>query len=256
MSESKPPMLGAAVGEGVVILEVGLERTKYYVHSALLTHHSEYFRNALGGPWLEAETGVFKWNDIHPAVVNLFVHWLYTNTLPESDEWEETRRMLGPTSQACFLAKLKAYAFADRFLVPEFRRAVNNSLVDDIQEWKWMIPLSEMSGLAQEAFANIPSDRPILQFLVDKAGFGAAECYEAFGGSMDDLPRAFLQRLIRRLDEELRRERAHENESKSRCYYEHASKKEQEACRDLHMEYDEEKDFGFFGKPYLLNASV
>jgi hypothetical protein len=53
--------------DGTIILEIGPDRLKYYVHKALLVHHSEYFRNALKGPWKEAEGGVVKLVDVQPA---------------------------------------------------------------------------------------------------------------------------------------------------------------------------------------------
>jgi hypothetical protein len=48
-----------------VIIEVGdVDPEKYYVHRALLVHHSEYFRKALQGPWREAEEGVVRLKDV------------------------------------------------------------------------------------------------------------------------------------------------------------------------------------------------
>ena len=41
------------------------EPNKHYIHQALLIHHSEYFRKALQGPWLEAEEGVVRLKDVN-----------------------------------------------------------------------------------------------------------------------------------------------------------------------------------------------
>ncbi|KAF2035580.1 hypothetical protein EK21DRAFT_107101 [Setomelanomma holmii] len=46
-----------------VLIEVGGRHEKYHVHKGLLTHHSDYFREALQGPF------------------NVFVHWLYVRTI-------------------------------------------------------------------------------------------------------------------------------------------------------------------------------
>ena len=48
-------------------LEIGPKHIKYCLHKALLVHHSEYFRNALKGPWQEAEEGVIRLEDVEPA---------------------------------------------------------------------------------------------------------------------------------------------------------------------------------------------
>lgn len=49
------------------MLEVGPDRVKYCDHKALLVHHSEYFRNALGGSWEEAKAALIVLEEIEPA---------------------------------------------------------------------------------------------------------------------------------------------------------------------------------------------
>lgn len=41
-----------AAREGIAIVEVGVSKTRYYVHKSILTRHSEYFERALRGPWI------------------------------------------------------------------------------------------------------------------------------------------------------------------------------------------------------------
>lgn len=56
-------------------------------------------------------------------------------------------------------------------------------------------------------------------------------------------PREFLMRVMRALPST----RVNELEILSgRCYYEHASEKEEEACRKKYMVFDEVKDGGYF----------
>ena len=52
----------------IVIIQVGPEHRRYYLHKAFLIHYSEYFRKALSGPWKEAEEGVIPLEDIEPGV--------------------------------------------------------------------------------------------------------------------------------------------------------------------------------------------
>jgi hypothetical protein len=49
---------------GTFVLETGPEHDQNHVHIALLTHHSEYFYNALRDPWEEAHEGVVSLDDI------------------------------------------------------------------------------------------------------------------------------------------------------------------------------------------------
>lgn len=56
----------SALVAGTVFLEAGPDRRRYDVHKALLVHHSGYFRNALKGPWKEAEEGVLTLEDVEP----------------------------------------------------------------------------------------------------------------------------------------------------------------------------------------------
>jgi hypothetical protein len=51
----------------MVIVEVGPNKIKHYVHNALLVHHSEHFRRALSGTWEEAKEGVVTLEGIEPA---------------------------------------------------------------------------------------------------------------------------------------------------------------------------------------------
>lgn len=60
----------AATGP-IVVVEIGPERKKYYIHRALLVHHSEYFRKALHGSWQEAEKGVVALDDVELTVCKL-----------------------------------------------------------------------------------------------------------------------------------------------------------------------------------------
>lgn len=54
--------------EGVVVVEFGPEKRAYYIHKALLIHHSDFFRKALLGPWRESEEGIVKLHDVETAV--------------------------------------------------------------------------------------------------------------------------------------------------------------------------------------------
>ena len=49
---------------GIILVEVGEDRKKYFIHKDLLAYHSEYFVAALKGPWHEAREKNFLLEDV------------------------------------------------------------------------------------------------------------------------------------------------------------------------------------------------
>jgi hypothetical protein len=262
-----------ATKDGFVTIEIGDEEPKtYYIHRALLVHHSEYFRKALQGPWIEAKENRVVLKDVDEAVcrlndlklestgtsadlhkVKLFVHWLYVQQFPTKPslhglDWDdilnngcETEWIEGLT------IKINAYCFGDRILAPRFRRAMSKAIADDLVHSELYI--DQTRDLIDCAFDSVPADRPILQLIVDT--FCAT--WEEKGSDADTLssfPKKFMMRVMRRYSELcVSWPDDEENEKKVvRCYYEHASveEKEEKACPHQHMVYNKEKDFGYF----------
>jgi hypothetical protein len=56
--------LRSLLREDVIRIEVGPERTQYFVHPSLLAQHSEYFKRAMNGSWKEAEERVIRLDDV------------------------------------------------------------------------------------------------------------------------------------------------------------------------------------------------
>jgi hypothetical protein len=111
---------------------------------------------------------------------------------------------------------IEAYSFGDRFAVPAFSRASNNVSAQNE-------PTVHYFGYGGKqlpiyAFKNIPSDRVILQHLVDwysqtwDVRFSQFNAYE-----LAQLPLSFLRRVMQRLHE-LQTMTARER-FKKRCYY-------------------------------------
>jgi hypothetical protein len=53
---------------GIVVVEIGPDHIKQFLHKALLIYHSKYFQKALKGEWKEAREGVVVLKDVEPAV--------------------------------------------------------------------------------------------------------------------------------------------------------------------------------------------
>ncbi|KAF2833981.1 hypothetical protein CC86DRAFT_390060 [Ophiobolus disseminans] len=249
-SKTRGPALGSALVAGTVILDVGPDHVNFCIHKALLEHYSEYFRNALKGPWAEAQKGVIWLGDIDivpgmrmcsferhhlTMTVNIFVHWLYTQQLPAESNYQEWLNIIGESYVYSSQDMIKAYAFADRFLIPSFQRAINETIVDYIQSCPISMEICDIPDLVKEAYKSIPSDRPMIQCLVDCHCSHWRNCCAEFR-SISGLPYAFEQYTGR------------SKERLSRCYYEHADDVEATTCGKLHIRYDAEKYFGMFGE--------
>lgn len=96
------------------------------------------------------------------------------------------------------------------------------------------------------AFANIPHDRTILQFLVNDfcSRWNQELSNETDTQALMAFPPAFSAQVARRY--------AYCNRGKTYdgCYVEHTIEEEQQACKKTHMEFvGGGTDYGFFGEP-------
>lgn len=96
--------------------------------------------------------------------VEVFVDWLYTRRLPvTNEEWNEDEYRLERGAQwhtAVQVAMIKAYAFADRMLLPDLRQALEHELIDYFIVEGCSIPYY---GAVIYAFAHLPPASPVLR---------------------------------------------------------------------------------------------
>ena len=163
----------AAKGD-IVVLEIGPEKQHYHVHKALLTHHSEYFRNAFNGSWKESDNKLVTLEDVETVAVDIFVHWLYNQRMPDDDECYSLRQqnmtsVLHVDDDPLITGYTKAIVFGDRFLAPVFRQAAHDciaiSVVDDYNH-EFLRPPPFFTA-TQYAFDNLPSNHSTLDLLLD-----------------------------------------------------------------------------------------
>jgi hypothetical protein len=142
-------------------VEVGPEHQKFYIYTALLTHYSDYFAKTLSGEWKEAQDRIIQLPDIEPRVLEIFIDWMYTQKLPSAaSDWYQPSED-GHDSNLQKM-QMKAYIFADRFLVPGLRCAIHNYIADElIQGGK--PPSYEM---VVYAFDNLPAKSKMLALVV------------------------------------------------------------------------------------------
>ncbi|KAJ8111028.1 hypothetical protein OPT61_g6273 [Boeremia exigua] len=238
----KPLARVPAQADGMVTVEIGPDRKKYCLHKALVTHHSEYFRKALHGPWVEAQEGVVKLDDVGANEFNVFVYWLYNQPLPTADDYLIWCCVFND-DDADFSKHMQlwvlAYALGDRLLAPAFRKAINNIIVSSRPMSG--VTIATLMPVYSYAFANIPDNRPLLQFLVDDFCENWIEEFDTDSDVLHDLPPAFLARVLRRYSQ-----KAHA--TTLCCHLEHADGSEQQNCGLAHMVYDEKRECGGFLK--------
>lgn len=139
---------------------------------------------------------------------------------------------------------IKAYIFADRFLIPDFRHAINVAIVDEVPGA--MGTVYEVVDSMKLAFDKIAADSPILQLLVNQCCLEwAFEDYDYYPTTLlSKLPAAFNSRVIIRMWE-LRRWASAASEHDKACYLERHVEclDEREACGKLHAEYWAEEEY-------------
>jgi len=137
----------------------------------------------------------------------------------------------------------KTYSFGNRFVAPAFRRAINDILVRYVSTFT-LIPM-DIVQLTCWVFEHIPSDRPLLQLLVNQFCedwddyYDEEENYDA----LKLLPQAFTIRVLKRHSHSKINREA---EASKCCFYEHASDEEKASCGKSHMVYKAHEGYGYF----------
>ncbi|KAL9620200.1 MAG: hypothetical protein Q9160_005209 [Pyrenula sp. 1 TL-2023] len=100
-------------GTETVTIFVGPEEKPYLLHKNLLITRCEYFRAAFGNGrrFTEGRTSEMKFPENDPAAFDLFVHWIYSASLPTLTDF--------PSPYKGILALSHFYIFADMILLPD-----------------------------------------------------------------------------------------------------------------------------------------
>ncbi|KAI4616874.1 hypothetical protein J4E83_006456 [Alternaria metachromatica] len=158
------PVLGIATTGEIVTIFVGPEKKRYNLHKDIICHHSEYFRVAYNGRWKEADEGVTL-EDVEVPVFNVFVHWLYTQQVPEKTlDLGKIANVDGKRANYSHDdILLKACAFGNRFLATDFERVSHNHFVDHSARFACGVAYKDIIF----AYENLPDDSLLLKMLVE-----------------------------------------------------------------------------------------
>ncbi|KAJ8112973.1 hypothetical protein OPT61_g4788 [Boeremia exigua] len=186
------PRLSTAFREGsVAMIILKPHDIKYTVHRAVLIEQSDYFKKALIGSWMEAHESTVRLEDVEQKTLDVFVEWIYTQTLPKSHQgWHETR-----TPEEVEHAMLQAYVFGDRYQALSFKAAVFQDIIKYFSNRGFSTPSYKMIIYA---FNNLPEEDTVLTLLVE------LQCARYSGGDSGEekqylakLPHQFLVRVMK-----------------------------------------------------------
>lgn len=224
--------------------DVAPTETTFLVHCALLTLHSQYFKNALKGEWKEAQSRTITLTDVNcttckscfkcqglsanSVTVEIFVNRLYTDKLPlQLRDWSQlpASGCLDTDEMESDLSKVRCVIFGDSYAATKFQieceREIITNLVND------GVPYFEPIILA---FANLPPTNNLLRAMVDSHVHG----YEDDNENADHikmcakLPHDFLVQIMVRYSQV-----AHKKVEAAlhACdYHHHANNKEKTGC--------------------------
>ncbi|KAH8792186.1 hypothetical protein F5882DRAFT_488362 [Hyaloscypha sp. PMI_1271] len=103
----------------VVTFILGKSKTRVQMHKHVLSAYSPVFRAAFNNDLQEGETGIYRLEDVEPAVFGLFSRWIYRQTLV-SDAGKTSSKDCSRTVQS--LPRL--WVFAEKFCIPQLQNDV------------------------------------------------------------------------------------------------------------------------------------
>ncbi|SMQ54999.1 unnamed protein product [Zymoseptoria tritici ST99CH_3D7] len=104
-------------GDSITLIFDSEGKETWTVHRKPLMK-SPFFAIALKSTWAEGKTNEVKLLDDDPEVMNHYIHWLYTSTLPRT----------------LFTVLAKLYVLGEKFMHPEFKNAVVLAILRETEE--------------------------------------------------------------------------------------------------------------------------
>lgn len=174
--------------EEVIEVDVGNGQKSFYVHRDILTSSSDFFRNALKGPFKEAEEKRVRLSEQTAELFDIYVQWLYDEKLystkdgeTHGDEWDRL---------------LSLYILGDSIQDRKFRNTVIDAFIEkNIMDNGWPIYLA--AGVCSE----LPSNSPLCRLIADFWAWNATPTSytrSAKSGDVEDAPREFWLEVAKR----------------------------------------------------------
>ncbi|PMD18101.1 hypothetical protein NA56DRAFT_258582 [Hyaloscypha hepaticicola] len=153
------------LGTEIVQLVVGSDRKIFSVHKKLLCSVSEFFDKALTGRFAEASSNQMDLPEDHPAIVSMFISWLYTEDL--KFDMYECDENSGVTTL------IDLYVFADAKRCNALKNAAMDTLQDGLYRSHLFLCLSHVELVFEKTCTN--EEAPIRCFFVEALAQGVRE---------------------------------------------------------------------------------
>lgn len=218
---------------------VGSDEKRYAVHRALLCYYSPYFTAALNGSFKEADEDALKLKNTGHKVFDIFLHWLYTQTLPEpncsNNEGTPSASSSWPDGFYDYWIT-GLFIFAEFYNVPQLRKEV----VDQFY-FKYVcsgVPIVPDYQTIIQAFSSLPDTSQFCRFLVRIYAVRWDVSYDEDDDEAIDnrgqLPKEFLGDLMIEVGK-VRKDQNKYGKAPAMpevCeYHEHSTKEEKKSCR-------------------------
>ncbi|KAK6330422.1 hypothetical protein TWF696_003519 [Orbilia brochopaga] len=120
---------------------VGEDSTPFHLHRAIISHHSEVFRVACTGPFVESVSGEIHLPSLDPEVFSVVVNWMYDGGLRIHD--------------CSFAAVHGAYLCAEQLQMPALQAAIYNKVLAAVP-WAGDGPPSERPAGSSGKAPSLP----------------------------------------------------------------------------------------------------
>jgi len=224
-----------------ITIKIGSDRKDYQVHKDLICFHFPYFDAAFNGKFKEGEEGVLELAATEESIFWLFLDWLYFGKLPErilcSDENDDGEAEEGEDDEYDPSPAYELHVFADRYNVPELRRALMEKIRSAWKAQERCLPSNEEITWL---FNALPESSTLCKLVVDLFAyrFDPAADEKRDIKARSQLPWNVLLKLVLRTAE-VRATYAGNMDFDGNCgYHEHVTAEEREACESGDKEQD------------------
>ncbi|KAL2441830.1 hypothetical protein ABEF95_016652 [Exophiala dermatitidis] len=154
-TQSDPTNIGStpcfARSENIIVY-VGADKAKYFVHQDILVSKSQFFETFLRAGIKEQHEGVVGLPEDDPAVFDFVVRWMYTGELPPADS-----------------ALWHVYRLAEKLCMPD----LENALIDAFKaKCQWCLP---RPLIVMWAWKNLPKGSKFRELVFDQLCYQIAK---------------------------------------------------------------------------------
>lgn len=159
----------------------------FSVHESIICKASPFFKKSMGSGWVESQDGLVRLESEDPAVFQVYMHWLYRNTLPVRIDSP------GSVGNAEYMQLAKAYVLGDFLQDGSFKDAVLDAFLEkrlsyatDGQQWNPCGPV------IRHIYDNTLDSSKARRLLVDIYTENGRGDWLTKWATPEDLPKEFL----------------------------------------------------------------